>query len=458
MAGGGTFTPGVPKIRPGNYFNFKSKKPVEVSEDEGIAVIPLIGHTYGPLKTYIDVTADNVNSLDEILGYDITDENDNMISIKEALKGCSHIKVYIIGSGGTKASGSGGGITATAKYPGTGGNNIHFSISTNISNGFDVSVYFNEELKYEYTECEKISDIAAISCPLVDFSPTTANSAENAPTAIAGVKLTNGVDCTSTNGDFTAFLDSLDHTQFDGVCFPISSSSDSEEYETLSMVFVSKIKYLRENMGKTVRGAMPYIEGINYIGIDAVANAPIVDGKQLTVYQACAFVAAIGAGSDELTNNTDKVYPGATGFDEDNMLSHEEVELGIKSGAFMFTLSEDGEVVVEYDINSLTTPSESQDESYKKNRIIRTLDAVVDRIKRDIKIAKIDGSDEGYDMLDGIGASILAYFQEKGAIKNVEAGDFLIDRNESKEDYAVSRVAIQPVDSIVKFYHYISTN
>lgn len=456
MAGSGTFIPGKPKVRPGVYFNFKSRKNVEISKDDGITVIPFIGHSYGPIKTYIDVTADNINSISEALGFDIADDNDNMLLIREAFKACSHVKVYIVGSEGTKATGSGGGVTATAKYAGACGNEIRFAVAKNVvTEKYDVSVYYRNELKYEYTDCAKISDIAKIDCPFVEFA-VTEGSADAAPTEIAGVTLTKGADCKTSNGDFTAFLDSLDNTQFDSVCLPLNPESDS--FDKLSAAFISKIKYIRENVGKTIIGAMPFVSDTNYIGIIGVGNAPIVDGKQLTIGQATAFTAALSAASDELTSNTNRVYPGATGFDNDNLLSHETVEEGIKEGAFLFTLSEDGEVVVEYDINTLIHPSETQDDSYKKNRVIRTFDAITDRIKADIRIANIDGTEEGYDMVDGLGASILADFSRRGAIKNVEDGDFLVDRTASSGDSAVINLGVQPVDSIDKFYYNVSTN
>lgn len=456
MAGSGTFIPGKPKVRPGVYFNFKSRKNVEISKDAGITVVPFIGHPYGPIRTYIDVTADNINSISEALGFDIADDNDNMLLIREAFKACSHVKVYIVGSGGKKATGSGGGVTATAKYAGTCGNEIRFSVAKNVvTEKYDVAVYYRDELKYEYTDCTKVSDITKIDCPFVEFTAAE-GSAETTPTEIAGVTLTKGDDCKSNNGDFTAFLDSLDNTQFDSVCFPLNTDSDS--FDELAAAFISKIKYIRENVGKTIIGAMPLVSNTNYIGIIGVGNAPIVDDKQLTVGQATAFVAALSAASDELTSNTNRVYPGATGFDNDNLLSHETVEEGIKEGAFLFTLSENGEVVVEYDINTLINPSETQDDSYKKNRVIRTFDAITDRIKATIHIAEIDGTEEGYDMVDGLGASILADFARRGAIKNVEDGDFLVDRTASSGDSAVINLGVQPVDSIDKFYYNVSTN
>lgn len=59
--------------------------------------------------------------------------------------------------------------------------------------------------------------------------------------------------------------------------------------------------------------------------------------------------------------------------------------------------------------------------------------------------------------MDGLGATMLAKFQEDGALTNVAEGDFAVDRNTSAGDSAFFKVAIQAVDSIVKSYFEIST-
>ena len=457
MAGGGTFIPGVPKVRPGIYANFKSANaPVTIAEREGITVVPFFGHSWGPCKQYIEINKDNIATIAEQLGYAVSDSNENMILVREALKGCSRVKVYIVGSGGTKATATNNKLTVTAKYPGTRGNDVRFVISANVVSGWDLSIMLDEVVTYRYESLTKIADVLALDCPIVDFFAAAEDvDTALAATAVAGIKLTGGVNASITNNDFTKWLDSLDNTAFKAVCLPVNKTA--EDFASKATAFVSKIKYLRDGMGKTVRGAMPQYAA-NYIGIDSVRNAPIVDGTSLTLAQASAFVAGLAAGSDDLTSNTNRVYPGATGFDETNLLSHEEIEAAILAGEFVFSLSEDEEVVVEYDINSLTTPSEDQDESYKKNRTIRTFDAVIDRIKADIRIATIDSTDEGFDMIDGLGASDLAYFQKRGSLKNVEEGDFLIDRAASKGDAAYVSIGLQAVDSIEKMYFYVLTN
>lgn len=454
MAGGGNFTPGVAKVRPGTYVNFKSnRQPVTFANVEGIVVIPLLTAKFGPSQKYVEINADTVESIPEILGYAVNDDTyDNMLLVREALKACPIVKVFIVGTGGTAATKTAGGLTVTAKYPGTRGNDIRFSVTANPTAGFDINIYFGNEGVYTYEGIADVAAAAAINNPIV----TIAAGGEDAVlAATAAVSLVGGVDVSATNANFTSFLDTLDNTQFDAVCLPVASTSDN--FSALATAFVSKINYLRNSIGKLVRGAMPQYAA-NNIGIDSVVNAPVVNGVQLTTAQASAFVAALAASSDEVTSNTNREYPGADGLEGTNLLSHEQIEAAIKSGGFVFSLADDGTVVVEYDINSLTTPSDTQDETYKKNRVIRTIDAVADAIKAAFAPNTFSNRAEDYDIMDGLGAAILNRFQEEGAITNVAEGDFLVDRNQSSGDYAYFNVAIQPVDSIEKLYFTIATN
>lgn len=453
MAAGGTFTPGKEKIRPGNYINFQSSnRSLDVSEKPGIVVIPLFNHPYGKSGEFIEITSENVGAISEKLGMDIDSNNSNMLLIREALKACDIVKAYVVVSEGTKATGTIGDITATAKYAGTRGNAIRVSITENVMSNFDLAVFLDNEKKYEYSSLSTIGDVIALNCPYVDFSSEselTTKLTEN-----AGVTLSSGTDGTSAIADFTKFLDALDYVSFNAVCLPVES--DEDEFESIATSFVTKVKYLRDNIGKSVVGVMAKHDA-NSIAIINVTNAPVVDDIELTAAQATAWVAGLYAASTELDNNTNHVYPGATGLTGSNLLSHEKIEEAILNGEFVFTLSDSGEVVVEYDINSLVTPDETQDESYKKNRVIRTFDAVADMLKSKFPIGKYSASENDFDVMDGIGAAVLSYFENEGALENVSEGDFAIDRVNSKGDTAYFNVAIQAVDSIVKSYFTIAT-
>ena len=124
-----------------------------------------------------------------------------------------------------------------------------------------------------------------------------------------------------------------------------------------------------------------------------------------------------------------------------------------------FSVSDDtGEVIVEYDINSLVHPSSTQDDSYKKNRVVRVLDSFADDLKATIRPNQFDNEPKGWEKMLQLGKLLLKRYEEDNAIKNVSADDdFMIDQSRSKGDATYFNVALQPVDSAEKLYYSIST-
>lgn len=449
MASGGIFTPGVPKIRPGRYINFKAKKETPViANNVATTVIPLFNPKYGPLGVMLTLTKDNVSDIKSGLGYDYDDKE--MLLIKEAFRGSAEVKVFCVGSGGAKATATAGGVTATARYEGERGNDFSYSIVANPVSGYDVNVFIGASQVSKYS-AESVSDVVSINDDYIVF--TAEDEAEIS--AVAGTSLSGGTNATSSNSEFTEFLDTLDYTTFNTVALPIDGST--EDNKSLCTAFVSKIKSLRDKMGKTIVGVVANYQADNYAIINVV-NAPVVEGVEFTPAMATAYVAGISAGADERTSNTNKVYEAADGFTKENLLSNDKVEKAILEGKFVFTLSENNEVVCEYDINSLTTVGEDMNDSYRKNKIIRILDAVAVEIKRTFATNAFVNNDVDYDSMDGIGMSLLSKFEEDGVIQKVAEGDFAVDRINSSGDSAFFNVAIQPVDSIEKLYFSVTVS
>ena len=138
--------------------------------------------------------------------------------------------------------------------------------------------------------------------------------------------------------------------------------------------------------------------------------------------------------------------------------THEEAFAAIDNGEFFFSVSEAGAVVVEYDINSLTTFADGKDKTYRKNRVIRVFDTFAEALQLNFPPNKYDNSPTGWDIMEGIGRTILKQFEDAGAIKNVDYdNDFLVDRGESKGDETFFSVGLEPVDSAEKLYFTIST-
>ena len=435
---GGTFDKSVGKVRPGTYINFESTKQETLSgSDRGTVLIPLINHSYGPEKEFITISNESVDSAIDKLGYSVYDENPSMLLIREAFKNASAVVVYIA-KAGTKATGTGGGLSVQAKYGGSRGNALSCSVAANPVTGFDVSVYLDGSTVEVF---EGVTDVSA----LADSKYITAAGELE---AAAGVSLSGGTDGTATNADITAFLDDMESVNFNTLAFPVTE-------ESLLAACVTKIKYMRENVGRGVKAVVPDYKA-DYEGIINVTNSVAINGIPLTNAQAAAWVAGADASASNVQSNTHKIYVGAESIV--NPKTHEQAVAAIQNGEFFFSYSENGDVVVEYDINSLTSFTDRKDKSYSKNRVLRVFDSFAESVRLNFPPNKYSNNENGWDIMDGMGRSILKQFFDAGAIQNVDYDtDFAVVRGESKGDSAYFNVGIQPVDSAEKLYFTVKT-
>lgn len=442
---GGTFDKLVGKTRPGAYINFISTRHDTVGiSDRGIVIVPLTKHNYGPVGEYITLDCSGPDAAIAQLGYSIYDSDDNrqMLLIREAFKKAAKVLVYRV-NGGTAAKATSTPITATAKYPGTRGNKLSFTVSANPVDGFDVQVNLDGSKVAQYEGLTTVEELIAQDCAYITFSGT------GDLTAVAGVNLTGGTDEETENADVTKFLDSIEGVKFNVLCFPITEAS-------LQAAAKTKIKYMRENMGKGVQVVMPNTASDDYEGVINVTNSVTVDGVDLTAAEACAWVAAATAAAKNTQSNTYVEYEGATAVVDAK--SHEEAVAAINAGEFFFSVSEAGAVVVEYDINTLTTFADGKDKTYRKNRVIRVFDTFAEALQLNFPPNKYDNNTVGWDIMEGIGRTILKQFEDAGAITDVDYdNDFLVDRDASHGDETYFNVGLQPVDSAEKLYFTIAT-
>ena len=443
---GGKYDKLAGKTRPGTYINFESDRNDTVGNSErGIVLLPLIGYDFGPAKTPITLTAAAPDAYSVELGRSVYDAtNDKMRLIREAFKKASKVIVYITESG-TAATGAAAPLTVTAKYGGTRGNDIHVSVVANPVGGFDVTVYLDADATAVYEGVKTVEELiaAAADDKLVKFAGTGELK------AASGVKLAGGTNVTSANGDVTAFVDKMEGIKFNTLCFPVTD-------DTLQTAVRTKIKYMRESMGKGVNAVLPDAKSPDHEGIINVTNSVVVDGVELTHAEACAFVAGITASASCIKSNTYEVYNGATGIVDPK--DNEAAIAAIKNGEMFFSYSEAGNVIIEYDINSLVSFKKPKDKTYSKNRVIRTLDAIQEAIQNNFPPNKYDNSPTGYAVMKGIGQTILKQYEDMGAIKNVDYdADFKIDESLSSGDEVYFIVAIQPVDSAEKLFFTVKT-
>lgn len=448
---GGTFDKSVGKVRPGTYINFVSQKQdINSSSDRGTVIIPLGGTDWGPAGEMFHLTASAPDVYYNKLGYSVYDDDPgkNMLLIREAFKGASEVIVYICTEGSAAAQGTGGGLKGVAKYKGTRGNKLSYSVVANPVNGFDVSVFLDGNLVEIFKNATTHADMA--NSEWITFT----KSAQDADmVAVASVNLAGGTDATLSNDGVTAFLTAAEGEAWNTMAFPFTTAA-------LHAAALAKIKFLREDVGKTVQAVLPNYNA-DYEGIINVTNGYGLDGEDLSAAQATAYVAGITAGATATQSNTNRTVEGAVKVTSPK--TQAQAETAINSGEFFFSMSEAGTVVVEYDINSLVTIPATKDKSYSKNKVIRVFDAFAEAIKANFPPNRFENDETGWEVMEGIGKTILKQFGPRaeggsGAIKNIDySNDFLVDRENSTGDETFFNVGIEPVDTSEKLYFTVST-
>lgn len=439
---GGKFDKLAGKVRPGTYMNFESTRSDTVGTSErGTVIIPLLKPSYGPAGSYIELANAGPDAAYAKLGYSVYDSDPNrqMLLIREAFKNASKVLVYIPKEG-TKAVAKHElepNLTATAKHGGTRGNALTVTVAANPVGGFDVTVSLAGNTAAYYEGLSTVDDLIAQDCEYVTFTGSGALA------AIAAMNLTGGTDATVQNDDLTTFMDTWEKVKFNTVAMPVTDSSMKAAIKT-------KIKYLRESMGRGVQAVVPDFPA-DYEGIISIKNGYAIDDDKLSAAEATAWVAGASAGASYVESLTYDAVDGAT--DLVDALTHEEYVDAINKGHFAFSISEENKVIVEYDINSLTSFKQPKDETYRKNRVVRVMDTFQESIQLNFPPNKYANDSDGWDIMEGVGKSILKQFAEAGAITDVDYdNDFLVDRDASYGDKTYFNVNLKPVDSAEKLF------
>lgn len=442
---GGTFNPNISKKRPGVYVNVKSGRNAGTSPAlRGIVAMPLVGYDWGPKGKFLEISSVAPDASLSQLGRSVADDNKFMRRIKMALLSADTVQVYIP-TGGTKATGSAtitnGQLTITAMYEGTMGNNLKVVSVANPVGGFDVSVYNGTE------EVELFEGVANAE-DLIGKSAYVEFSGSGKLAAFASTSLSTGTDAADDNTGWTAFLDACEDLHFDCMCFP-------EDDEDLQEALLSKIKFIRENLGRKCQAVAPNFAA-DYEGIINLVNGVEYDGATVETAEATAFIAGITAAADYVTSNTYAVFPGATGIV--GRKTNEEAEASIDAGEMFFSFDEDGNVIIEYDINSLTTFTADKSEEYRKNRVLRVYDSLANELRTTFRPGQYQNTPEDWEVMESLGRSILSSYEAAGAVTNVSLeDDFYVDQSRSVGEATYFIVAIQAMDSAEKLYFSVTT-
>lgn len=338
--GGGTFVT-QNMILGGAYINVVSAARASATlGDRGVVARP-IALTWGKSGEVFTVTAaEFIKDSMKYFGYDYNAPA--MLPFREVFKNAQKVHVYNLASDGAKASCK----YATAKCPGTRGNDLKIVIQTNIDDEslFDVKVYMGTAIVFKQT-VETIAD-------LKENDYVVWQSTELA--LEAGIVLTGGTDGTVDTTDYQAALNAFESYNFNVLVCPHESAID---------LYTNYTIHMRDSVGVKFQTVTPAVsDKVNYIGM-----------VQLPEVQADAIDWAAGALAGCAINKscTNKLYDGELTIT--CLHTQSELEQCIKDGVFVFHRVED-EVRVLDDINSFTEFTDDMDEDFASNQTIRVTD------------------------------------------------------------------------------------
>ena len=432
MAGGTWAT--QDKVRPGVYINFESIPQSTGTVGARGVVTMALPLSWGESHAVIAVNAgeDTTN----LLGYDITASQ--LLLVREGLKRARTILLYRLNTG-TKAAVTVGGLTATAKHGGLRGNDLSVQIEQDID---DETVFIVRTLlsgaAVDVQTAAGIGDLK--SNDWISFSGSGALQ------ATLSAPLVGGADGSVTNQDHSNYLEAIELNDFHTMALV---STDA----TLKALYTAFVKRLRDTEGVKVQVVLENYPAADYEGVISVKNGVVLaDGTTLTAAQAAAWMAGATAGAAVNQSLTYSAYEDAV--DASPRYTNSQIEAALRAGEIVFTRN-NGSIVVEQDINTLTTYTPTKGRVFAKNRALRVLDGLANDMKRTYEmtfIGKVGNNGDGRNLLRSEYIKYLDLLQGIGAIQNFDSQTDVVVEAGEETDSVYVEANVQPVDAIEKIY------
>lgn len=369
-----------------------------------------------------------------------------------ALKGNSKLYAFNLASKDGKtatatATAEGATVTATALKPGTIGSNLTVTVVPSPNLSAVITVYLNGMQVEQFTTLVSSTDSPiTITAKLVKVE--IGISDEVGLTDEITLKLEGGVSGTVTGESWTEFLKAIDKLN-------VKAFSAAPEEESVKTIITAQVKTWRDDEGKMVVASLPDFAEADFEGVRSMLNGVylkdgFVDKEMLVHFDAAAYA---NAGPDSLTYKT---YPGAVGVEP---LSKDELIKAKREGhlTWVMDFGADGfdRVVLESDINTLTTFTPKKNQDFRKGKIVRAMDHMtinIQHIWARYFIGKVNNNEDGRKLFKGsVFSAVLAPMENLEMIEGASIDDIEVSQGEEK-DAVVAVIGVKFIDAMEKLY------
>ena len=355
--GGGTFLV-QNKVLPGAYINFISVAQASATlSDRGIVTIPL-AMNWGPEgKIFTVEQADFIKNSQKIFGYAYT--ADELKPMREIFLHAKTVHFFRLGSSGVKASNT----YATAKYPGTRGNDLRVVITAN-ENSTEQKPLFDVETFLGTVQVDLQEGVAAITDLKANAYVDWKSSGTLSLTA--SLPLTGGTNGTVADSDYQTYLDQAE-------AYTFNAMGCTESKATITALFAAFAKRMRDDVGKKFQVVL-FRKLADYEGVVSVKNGLTSDKTSTALIP---WVTGVIGGTAVNKSATNMTYDGE--YDVDTDFTQTQLENGIREGSFMFHRVDEA-VCVLTDINSFISITDEKSSDFSSNQTIRVLDQIANDI------------------------------------------------------------------------------
>lgn len=310
-----------------------------------------------------------------------------------------------------------------------------------ISNVFYVSTFLENQQK-DIQAVANIKDLKEND--FVKFTGTGTITKECVNTLLTG-----GTNGTFDNSDYINYLNLVAKQKFDILVANQIGGSNVFNAQDIKN-FIEK---LREEKGFKCQAIINNFITGNYEGLISAYNQGLkFDEVELSNDDTLILLGAMMAGVSIAESNTYRVIEDATEITGN--VTEEQIENLITQGYLVMSVRRDGKVVIEKDINTLSTQN-GKNKVLKENRAVRLLDEISNYVANEFEvkyIGKIANNDAGLSLFKSAIVKYLNGLVEQAVITNFDSKeDIIVQRGEQPESI-ISEIKIQPTYTIEKLY------
>ena len=456
------FKQGENKNRPGLYqrhTNVGFNKPT--SATDGICAIPVQAN-WGPLgKVLKNVSKGDLRNN---YGSGVYASGYTVPAAAAMFDGkASVVYTYRMGTGGKAASLElTGGLTVTAKYPGT--MPISVAVQEKIGNtAVKQFLVYNGTAQvevWEFAADGKAEGANLISATAKSkYITVTGTATTVSALAVASGALTGGANPTVTNEDYSKAFAALEPFYYNTIALDV----DDDENMTLSLLLKEYLEaaYVLGKLGSMVVGQPTTVDFETRLANTRKFNDPKViflgsgykvgtDTKDGVL--AICYTAGVIAATPSNQSITHAIIDGATELCES--LTFADYEAAISSGMLLISMSNDGTIWYDSGVNTLTAlDPATQDEGWTKIRRTKTRFEMIDRIDRALspKVGRVSADTDGIADIIQTAQSVLNAMVTEG--KLLSGATFMEDpENPHQGDSAHFIIQSDDIDSLEKIY------